>query len=852
MSRTPIHPFVVFVLLAQILMADSPAKRAVIKPAKVADAPARPATAAAKPPASQSVTGPADKPIKVPTQSPATVPAAKPKVPQEAPVARKGAAAAQKPAAAAQKAPPKAPAKAQVVKAVQQPIKPSAKPTPLVLPTVGLISADRQIRVKLTRAQELLKRKETAAALPLLQLALQCPVDSAYSVNGLERSLLRCIRWEAEQLIGRLPLADRETYELLFGPDANQALQHARNNADLAAMKEVSLRYFYTQAGREATYLLGAAYFDLGRPLEAGVWFDRLRQGHETPEHARNALALQSAVAWSMSGMPEVTQSHLSDLWLWNPQGTMKLGVRTINLFNDDSSAALKWLRSLSGAADHKRPLDTIGWPVVGGNATRNATGSKVQPGTQTVWKAATSAWKVRVEDAPFSNGVINVARQINAIEQGFRKSNQPAIPATSPLIVDDVVLVKNLSQLQAFDLQTGNLRWQTHEVNDLERVRNGEVAPLPGNSGSILDPMLTDRVFTNLTHGTMSSNGRMVFAVSELGFLAQNPTNNVLVRSNANQQHPLCVKAFSRLIAIDIASGRRMWRAGGPASSKVDAVSGRYFLGPPLPLAGQLYCLTERKQQIELVILNATSGKPDWSRPLQSFAIGVANDANRASAGLSPSYSNGLLICPTGSGIVVALDLATRELTWSYRYRELDDGDPRRRMRMIAMARMVAQRKGQTLAPPKPGRWLDSSAIIVGNQVIVTPRDSSELICLDQRTGSLQWKLPREDRTLIAGIHDKHLVVIGAGTIELLNLENGQSKWKRPPAIPLPSGRCVLTTNQLYVPLSSGDIATLDLNNGDLRIEKVGFAPGNLIAANGSVITQGSSFVARVSTSRD
>ncbi|GIT30718.1 MAG: hypothetical protein Ct9H300mP1_27640 [Planctomycetaceae bacterium] len=46
-------------------------------------------------------------------------------------------------------------------------------------------------------------------------------------------------------------------------------------------------------------------------------------------------------------------------------------------------------------------------------------------------------------------------------------------------------------------------------------------------------------------------------------------------------------------------------------------------------------------------------------------------SDASRpAAAGLSPSYSDGVLVCPTEAGLVVGVDVARRQLLWSYSYR--------------------------------------------------------------------------------------------------------------------------------------------------------------------------------------
>ena len=36
---------------------------------------------------------------------------------------------------------------------------------------------------------------------------------------------------------------------------------------------------------------------------------------------------------------------------------------------------------------------------------------------------------------------------------------------------------------------------------------------------------------------------------------------------------------------------------------------------------------------------------------------------------GLSPSYNNGVLICPTGAGAIIAIDQARRMLSWGHRY---------------------------------------------------------------------------------------------------------------------------------------------------------------------------------------
>ena len=47
--------------------------------------------------------------------------------------------------------------------------------------------------------------------------------------------------------------------------------------------------------------------------------------------------------------------------------------------------------------------------------------------------------------------------------------------------------------------------------------------------------------------------------------------------------------------------------------------------------------------------------------------------DSRRRLAGASPSLAEGILVCPTSAGAVVAVDLATRTLRWGYQYGRTD-----------------------------------------------------------------------------------------------------------------------------------------------------------------------------------
>ena len=122
-----------------------------------------------------------------------------------------------------------------------------------------------------------------------------------------------------------------------------------------------------------------------------------------------------------------------------------------------------------------------------------------------------------------------------------------------------------------------------------------------------------------------------------------------------------------NKLAAYDIHTGQAC--NGSWAARSALRQSDTFFLGPPLPLRGQLYVMAEIKDEMRLLALDGATGNLLWSQQLAMVESNITQDPIRRLAGVSPSYSDGVLICPTGSGCVVAVDLATRSLLWGYIY---------------------------------------------------------------------------------------------------------------------------------------------------------------------------------------
>ncbi|MCH7988644.1 MAG: PQQ-binding-like beta-propeller repeat protein [Planctomycetes bacterium] len=216
-----------------------------------------------------------------------------------------------------------------------------------------------------------------------------------------------------------------------------------------------------------------------------------------------------------------------------------------------------------------------------------------------------------------------------------------------------------------------------------------------------------------------------------------------------------------------------------------------------------------------------------------------MQHSPRRRLAGLSPSFDSGVLVCPTASGAVVAIDLARRLLLWGYAYRTKNAGKYENRQRP-----RMAFGSGNYMLPfnMNEDRWLDSAATIVEGKVLLTPCDSDELHCLNLVDGTVLWKRPRGQGLYLACASSGKAVVVGRTHLHAWKLADGKAAWKEPIPISMPSGRGFRTDALYRLPLSTGEIATIDLGSGHIIARsksRTGHVPGNLVASGGAIVSQ-------------
>lgn len=692
------------------------------------------------------------------------------------------------------------------------------------------LPTDRLRERQFDQAKRLIDAGRMADAATLLDEMLAADEDIFLDEGLAEWQPRRSMKTRVAELIGSLPPAGREAYLLQFRSRAERALDAAIAADDLEQIIAVARRWLHTPAGGRAALVVATSLLEAGQPLAAAAWLDRLTAERlaDLPQSIATAATLMRTTA-RLAAASQPFQAPSADL----PQpAAVTLGGEQLESEGEVAQALLT--RRLAAAVQSRpsRPPEAgPDWRLDRGAPNRNPVCDCDRP-------LLVPRYRVPLTLHPMEAQLVADRRQL------LRDQGLPILPAGSPLAVNGFILAQSRAGLVAIDFKTGKRVWLQGRLaasaivdGDDNQLEDGQQHPL-------------DRLFDDATSATLASNGRLVFAVeSPTGIGLPNRGGNRLRRL----RRPQATAISNRLVAYDIeAKGEQRWAV--PRNN--DDAPGRWYLGSPLPLGGELYVLVEERQQIRLDVLEASTGETLWSQPLADIDLeqGIENRVDRRRAGLSPAFAGGILACPTGAGAVIAVDLAARALRWAYRFPLPQPADVRRlangirlRLGVLAGGQVVGGVRAQVNAGGEAplGRWLDATPTVLGDRVLLTPPGSAELHCIDLRSGERRWKIPRGDSLLVAGVVDRRVILVGQQQARAVSLDDGQPLWEKPTvfADQQVCGRPLLSSSRLFVPLTTPAVAELDVATGQLLGSSPGRGeslPGNLVAHRGEIISQG------------
>lgn len=710
------------------------------------------------------------------------------------------------------------------------------------LPNV-FVMAPRDVRRPLTLAEEALAEENYAEAVNLLGGVLSGTGSEDYFLPPEEGAgTLTSVKNRALEMIGNLPPRGREIYQLRFGIEAEAILGDAIKAQDFDTVSQVAQRFFHTAAGYEAMVLLGRHHLDHGRYLQAARCFISVNDATDGDHPLHTEASLLASMSLVLSGRAAEARDVLSQLAQDLRRPEIEAGGQSISLRSDSPEAiqqSFEQLAAMIGTLPPSATTDALTqWCMLGGGTERNAVGAGGVPLLKPLWR-------VPVNDADDEEAVQLVARE-------FDDEKLAAFPGVLPLAVNDFVIMRTPNKVIGVDIRSGKRKWLYPWDDDFFGIApNQSVNSIIGTNAR--QQQLKQRLWEDAIYGRMSSNGRSVYFVDGLGYATANRISSLQDPGALGFAGQVRVKAFTsrevnHLVALDLTDdqgrpieGKLAWRVGDLDGLDEPALADTFFLGPPLPLDGRLYSLVESKGEIQLVVLDERTGALDWSQQLAIVEEigGVQISAMRRLAGASPSYGEGLLICPTAAGAIVAVDPATRSLVWGYQF-------PTR-----------ARRTGSTIASNsfqneslRPGeKWFDGSIVVADGHVLFSPVEATSLYCLELKTGRLVWEKPisREDGIAIAGVRDGTAFVMGGTSIKAINVDDGSITWRLNLSdYGRPSGRGYLDENSLCFPTVDRLLLQVNLDDGEVtrqvQCERV---LGNLISVKGRIVSHGHDYVA-------
>ena len=212
----------------------------------------------------------------------------------------------------------------------------------------------------------------------------------------------------------------------------------------------------------------------------------------------------------------------------------------------------------------------------------------------------------------------------------------------------------------------------------------------------------------------------------------------------------------FRSLAAMDLRDGTMIWStAGNSAWKDLCPVS------DPTVCEGRVYVLAVPPAilpsvRVFLACADARTGALLWSRYLGSCDVmGLRYDVSHF--GNSVTVKDGAVYCCSNIGFVARCDARDGVIEWATTY-----------------GRFTAHKA------PQLGVRQGMAPVVVGDKVVVMPRDTAGVLCLDARTGNPLWDCLTAPSEQAGGMAGKFLVVADRSQVAGLDVSNGSVAWTR------------------------------------------------------------------------
>lgn len=638
------------------------------------------------------------------------------------------------------------------------------------------VTRNRPASVAARKVTDALNGNVDPDVLRIVQLVLDLESDSF-------SDKLSSIRLSVESQLKEANDEVRRRYESVSANDANDLLEQATTEMSPTKLRQVCRRFFLTPAGYAASERLIALWLDAGEyglaaRLAEQVLSEPTHRGRITPRF-RNLVARAKAIGHGelQSPKPEANNDEVATF----------------------RQQLLKHRRSLFPGEQN--------WSSIGGNLPQN----RVVAGSTPV---PVATWTTNF----FSNTSNWSTREFLRDWEGTRKDlDQPLSVASFPLLLDDQIIFRDAVGLRSVNVASGATNWlRPCNFNPLASSSRSEMMGRGRLGWSPSRPGGQNSLGENSLMGATSSAAGLVFLVD----------SNSVEAYEEYQDSGVYVRQFlNRLIAVSTVganAGRTAWVHDGKLPERLRKPNGSThfsFLGPPLAGPTEIVCLTELDDEILLSGFETHTGALQWMQPLCVVERYEQYDVERHETACIPARAEGIVVCPTETGLMVAVDQVRLNLAWAT---YVDDPPDLKRQQVRGNVR------------PTLLSYLGyaSHAMISDRRVVYLPPRSSLLHCLDLMTGKILWSIPRGDAEFIGAVANQQIIVVGKQSCRAISLQDGSSIWSTTTG--MPAGRGIAIGDRYILPLSEGRLASLDLKTGrDLgtKILRSDIELGHLVA---------------------
>lgn len=636
----------------------------------------------------------------------------------------------------------------------------------------------RETRELLAQSRNQIDLGAFATAAAELQTVLQAAFDHQVlletSTDGRERYV--SAKTLAGQLLYSLPSGALASHTVVMEASAQRLLQKALAKFDPDSLRDISIRFPGTMAARQALRRLSAWHLDR----------------HDF----QSARAVSSTLQNSASMRTEDRQ-------------TMDRQISQIQKLKSSSDAPPELAQQTSAES----PLRARLFPIAS------------QPRWQT--------------DGGLDEETASLAS--HAFHEHFEQSI-PVLPQARPLVVQNMVLTRVLNRISARDLNSGQLLWSFPP--DYPNVSQERQPPSLLTMNLSLQDLLARRIAGELQldslHSRMTTDGKRLFTVE---WSDHNTTGRTVVDP---WMPDASGSPHNSVVARDLSTGEIQWTLSAnqilshlsfrsetsdviqPSHQEdTDADSDRlgrdpvYFFSLPTVFDSYVMGLVQMGESVVLYAVNRTTGALDWTLVIGEASRGTPADSKWKTRDCRVTDIDGVLICPTGSGLLAGVDPVCRRVLWSLRSPRSDLPLEIPRLPVVSDRPIIPWWNGwrdyKVLAAESAGTGTENRR----DTAIVAGPDTHGVFSIEARTGQQLWHHSVAAPIDLQSVPDGVLIA-RRHSIQKLDAITGSVIWEVPCREPVGTGclRSIEDSDRKvtlwYVfPIRGGSLAAVNTSDG-------------------------------------